>query len=179
LLAELLLTTILKAYYLIYYINICSLAPGTSKNNINHGAFMHRGGIMASIFTKIINGEIGATKIYEDDKCISILDINPNNKGHALVIPRFECETVLDCPEDILGHLINVAKKVAEKQMDALNCDGVNISINNKKAAGQEVSHLHIHVIPRYFKDRYKLGFGHVDYAPGEIDDYGKKLKLG
>lgn len=134
---------------------------------------------MPSIFSKIISGEIGATKIYEDEKCIAILDINPNNKGHALVIPKEEHETVFDCPSDVLAHLIVIAKKIAIRQMEVLKCDGINIGINNKKAAGQEISHIHIHVIPRYFKDRYKLGFGHVAYEEGEIDKYGEMLKLG
>ena len=133
---------------------------------------------MVSIFSKIISGEIGATRIYEDDVCIAILDINPNNKGHALVIPKEEHETMLECPDEILKHLIVVAKKIAQKQYDVLKCDGINIGINNKKAAGQEISHVHVHVIPRYFKDRYKLCFGHVAYDEGEIDKYGDMLKI-
>jgi histidine triad (HIT) family protein len=133
---------------------------------------------MPSIFSKIINGEIGATKIYEDDVCVAILDINPNNKGHALVIPKEEHETILECPDEIMSHLIVIARKIAKKQMEVLKCDGVNVTINNKRAAGQEISHVHIHVIPRYFKDHYKIGFGHVAYNEGEIDKYGEMLKI-
>lgn len=133
---------------------------------------------MASIFTKIIKGEIPSTKIYEDNKCIAILDINPNNKGHTLIIPKEEYETVLDCPTDLLQHLITVAKKVANKINQELECDGINISINNKPAAGQEIPHLHVHVIPRYKTDGYKFSFGHVKYSEGEMQDYGKKLKI-
>lgn len=133
---------------------------------------------MASIFTKIMNGEIPSTKIYEDDKCFSILDINPNNKGHALVISKEEHESILDCPDDILKHLIVIAKKVAKKQIEELKCDGINIAINNKPAAGQEVPQIHIHVIPRYSDDGKKPSLGHVEYKDGEINKFGNKLRI-
>ncbi len=133
---------------------------------------------MASIFTKIIDGEIPSTKIYEDDICIVILDIFPNHKGHSLVIPKEEYETIMDCPDDILKHLISITKKVSEKQTEELKCDGINISINNKPAAGQEVPHLHIHAIPRYKDDGYKFGFGKEEYGEGELEEFGKRLKI-
>ena len=133
---------------------------------------------MVSIFTKIINGEIPSTKLHEDEQCIAILDLYPNHKGHALVIPKVEVETMLECPEDVLQHLIVIAQRVGKKQIDALQCDGFNIIINNKPAAGQEVLHLHIHVIPRYENDGYVIGFGKKQYVEGEMQEYGKKLSL-
>jgi len=135
---------------------------------------------MASIFTKIINGEIPSTKIYEDDKCIAILDINPMNKGHALVIPKEEHETILDCPGDLMAYLMGIANKVAQKQMEVLKSEGFNILINNKPASGQEIPHLHIHIVPRYGSDGYSYakGFGNVKYEEGEMQEYGEKLKL-
>ena len=69
-----------------------------------------------SIFTKIRNKEIPSTMIYEDELCFVILDINPANKGHALVISNDEYECILDCPEHILSHMIAIAQKVAQKQ---------------------------------------------------------------
>jgi histidine triad (HIT) family protein len=132
---------------------------------------------MTTIFTKIINSEIPSTKVYEDEKCIAILDINPNNKGHTLVIPKEEYETILDCPKEVLHHLIDVVKMVSAKMEKALGCDGINISINNKPAAGQEIAHIHIHVIPRYNKDGYALG-RHLKYNPGEMAKYGQMLKI-
>jgi histidine triad (HIT) family protein len=133
---------------------------------------------MASLFTKIIRGEIPCSKIYEDDKCIAILDIFPNHKGHSLVIPKEQYETIMDCPQEILSHLMNIVKKISEKQMNVLSCHGINININNKKAAGQEIPHLHIHVIPRYQHDGYKLGFGQEKYQEGEIQEYCNILKI-
>lgn len=133
---------------------------------------------MTSLFTKIINGEIPASKLYEDDKCIVILDIAPCHKGHALVIPKKEQETLIDTDDEILQHLIIVAKKVAKKQIEVLKCDGYNIIINNKPSSGQVIPHLHIHVMPRYENDGYKLGFGHEEYCVGEIAEYRDKLKI-
>jgi len=133
---------------------------------------------MATIFTKIINGSIPSTKLYEDDKCIVILDIAPCHKGHALVIPKKECETIIDCDDNILQHLIVIAKKIAKKQVKELKCDGYNIIINNKLASGQEVPHLHIHIVPRYNNDEYKMDFGHEEYQDNEIKDFGKRLNI-
>jgi histidine triad (HIT) family protein len=133
---------------------------------------------MTTIFTKIINGDIPSAKIYEDDKCIVILDIFPNHKGHSLVIPKKEYETVIECPEDLFSHLMVVAKKVAKKQIDTLSCHGINIIINNKSAAGQEIPHLHIHVIPRYEHDKYKIGFGKEKYQEDELKEYCEKLRI-
>lgn len=135
---------------------------------------------MASLFTKIINGEIPSIKLHEDERCIIILDINPNNKGHALVIPKLEVETITDCPEDILQHLMVMVKKVAEKQVKILSCDGYNVLVNNKPASGQVIPHLHIHVIPRYERDGnwFAGGFKHHPYEDGEMEKYGERLRL-
>jgi len=135
---------------------------------------------MVSIFTKIIEGEIPSTKLYEDNKCIVILDINPMNKGHALVIPKEEHETTMECPDDILKHLMAIANKVAKKQIEELGSEGYNILINNKPASGQEIPHVHVHVVPRYSSDGYSYanGFGNVKYEEGEIQKYGEKLRI-
>jgi histidine triad (HIT) family protein len=133
---------------------------------------------MTSIFTKIINNEIPSTKLYEDEKCIVILDISPSNKGHALVIPKKEQETLVDTDDNILQHLILIAKKVAKKQIEVLGCQGYNILINNKPASGQEVPHLHIHVIPRYENDGHKFNFNHKSYQDNEMKEFGDRLKL-
>ena len=97
----------------------------------------------------IINGDIPSTKLYEDDLCIAILDINPVNKGHALVISKECYPTFTDAPIETLSHMMEIARRIDQKQREALKADGTNIMINNSPASGQEVPHLHIHVIPR------------------------------
>ena len=111
---------------------------------------------METLFTKIGKGEIPSVKLYEDDICFVILDINPVVKGHALVISREPYPNMANCPDDVLAHLIQVAKRVDLKQREALKSEGSNIFINNDPASGQEVPHIHVHVVPRYANDGRK-----------------------
>jgi len=133
---------------------------------------------MATIFSKIIDGEIPSVNLYEDETCIVILDISPVNKGHALVIARDEFETLLDCPDEIINHLMQVAKRVVRRMEEVLRIDGYNILINNRPASGQEVPHLHIHVIPRFKGDGKSPIAQKEQYDEMEIVELGKKLKL-
>ena len=133
---------------------------------------------MSTIFEKIINNEIPATKLHEDDICLVILDINPVNKGHALVINKKPYPTFTQCPADELSHMMEIAKKVDTLQREKLKCDGTNIIINNSKAANQEIPHLHIHVIPRYYDDGATLKLKHESYEEKELKEFGEKLKF-
>ncbi|MCR5732807.1 MAG: HIT family protein [Sphaerochaetaceae bacterium] len=133
---------------------------------------------MATIFEMIINGDIPSTKLYEDDKCLVILDINPINYGHALVISKTVYPTFTDCPAETLSHMMEIAKRVDKKQREALGAEGTNIIINNSPASGQEVPHLHIHVIPR-FKDDGKTAFIQKEKYEGDgLSAMGAKLCL-
>ena len=131
-----------------------------------------------TVFTKIKNGEIPSVKIYEDDVCFVILDINPVAKGHCLVISNIPYTNILQTPDDTVKHLISVAKKADKKLRDTLHCDGTNILINNDKASGQEVPHLHIHVIPRYNNDGKSFCLSHEKYIANEAEDLGRKLSF-
>lgn len=133
---------------------------------------------MATVFEMIINGGIPSTRLYEDDEVLVILDINPIAKGHSLVISKTAYPDFTDCPADRLGHMMEIAQKVDLKLRSALGCDGTNILINNGPAAGQEIPHLHIHVIPRYKDDGQTFGFEKTKYADGEIAQYGARLAL-
>lgn len=101
------------------------------------------------IFCKIVEGEIPSTKVYEDDNVLAFMDINPWEKGHTLVIPKKHFDLITNVPDDILQQIIVVAKKVAVAQVKGLNAIGVNVAQANGKAAGQEVPHVHFHIIPR------------------------------
>lgn len=133
---------------------------------------------MATIFEMIRDGEIPSTKLYEDDKCFVILDINPVNKGHALVISRECYDTFTDIDEETLSHMMSIARKIDQKMRKVLKADGTNIMINNSPASGQEVPHLHIHVIPRFNGDGKTPRMSKVDYEDGEISKYGEMLHL-
>ncbi len=133
---------------------------------------------MSTLFTKIIKNEIPSIKIYEDELCIAILDIAPVNKGHALVIVKNEYETVLECPDEVLSHMITTAKRIAAKMKAKLNSDGFNIMINNGAASGQEVPHLHIHIIPRFKNDGKTPKLLKERYNENEMTDFGQILYL-
>lgn len=106
-----------------------------------------------TLFTQIIQGEIPCEKIYEDEYSFAFLTIEPNSKGHTLVVPKEYSRNVLDISEESLMHLILAIQKVAQILKDKLSADGINIHQNNEPAAGQAVFHTHFHVIPRYTDD--------------------------
>jgi histidine triad (HIT) family protein len=98
---------------------------------------------MATIFTKIIQGEIPAWKIAEDDNFLAFLDINPLSKGHTLVIPKKEINYILDMPDNDLQGLIVFAKKVGRAIEKVVPCKRMGLTV-----IGLEVAHTHIHLIP-------------------------------
>lgn len=133
---------------------------------------------METLFTRIDKGEIPSVKLYEDDVCFVILDINPVLKGHALVISKEPYPNMASCPDDVLGHLMKVAKLVDERQRAALGAQGSNIIINNDPASGQEIQHIHVHVIPRFDGDGRKYFALHDKYDDGEMQKYGERLRI-
>ena len=129
------------------------------------------------IFCKIIAGEIPANKIYEDEHTLAFLSIGPNNPGHTLVIPKDHFENIYGIPDETLCRVMITAKKVAIAIKNGLESDGVNIGINNEETAGQEIPHIHVHVIPRKHDD----GLVHWPpkaYLPGEAEEVMVKIKF-
>lgn len=98
---------------------------------------------MASLFTKIIDGEISCHKIMEDEQYLAFLDIRPINPGHTLVIPKKEVDYIFDVDDDLLGGLLVFAKKVAVKIKKVIECKRIGVMV-----AGLEVPHTHIHLVP-------------------------------
>lgn len=98
---------------------------------------------MPSIFTKIIKGEIPSHKLAEDDRYFAFLDINPVQKGHALVIPKKEVDYIFDLDQHTLEGLITFAKMVAQKIEKVVPCERIGVTV-----IGLEVPHAHVHLIP-------------------------------
>ena len=98
---------------------------------------------MASIFSKIISGEIPSFKIYEDDNFLAFLDINPNALGHTLCITKKEIDQIFDLDDETLSELIIFSKKVANAIKKAVVCERVGMSV-----IGLDVPHVHVHLIP-------------------------------
>ena len=127
------------------------------------------------IFCKIIRGELPSYKVYEDDKVMAFLDIRPVNAGHTLVAPKKHSQNVFDIsPEDWVA-LTEVVRTLAIAIEKAVSADGVNIAMNNRESAGQLVPHTHVHIIPRFKDDGFKL-MPQRQYDTGEADETLKKI---
>ncbi len=129
------------------------------------------------IFCKIAKKEITSEIIAETKLFLAFLDINPINKGHALIIPKKHTKNISEMQEPELSNILKFTQEVAKKIKETLNCDGYNIGMNTDLAAGQTIFHTHIHIIPRYANDNLK-SWPHKKYEENEIKNYTKKLKL-
>ena len=98
---------------------------------------------MASIFTKIVNGEIPCYKIAEDENYLAFLDVNPNAKGHTLCIPKKEINKIFDMEEELYLGLMKFSRKVAKALEKSLECKRIGVAV-----VGLEVPHVHVHLIP-------------------------------
>ncbi len=97
------------------------------------------------IFCKIIKGEIPSNKTYESDKFLAFLDINPESKGHTLLIPKDHYEWIQDTPDELISEIFVVAKKLIKKLIEETGCQFVKV-----KVIGKDVPHFHIHLVPEY-----------------------------
>ena len=104
--------------------------------------------VMASIFTKIVQGDIPSYKIAEDENYYSFLDINPNAKGHALVIPKKEVNKIFDLDKETYTGLMDFSYRVAKALEKTIPCERIGMSV-----IGLEVPHVHVHLIPINYMD--------------------------
>jgi len=98
---------------------------------------------MATIFSRIVQGEIPAHKVAESDEFLAFLDVNPLVEGHVLVIPKQEIDYIFDIDDDVLGRMMQFAKTVARAQRQAIPCKRIGVAV-----IGLEVPHAHIHLVP-------------------------------
>ncbi len=126
---------------------------------------------MASIFTKIIRGEIPCYKIAEDDHYFAFLDIDPNSKGHTLCVPKKEVDKIFDLDEDTYMGLMAFSRMVAKGIEKALPCERVGMSV-----IGLEVPHVHVHLIPLH--SMKNATFQHkVSMTNDEFVEIAEKIK--
>jgi histidine triad (HIT) family protein len=111
------------------------------------------------IFCSIIEGRAPASFLYQDDRSVAFLDLFPILAGHALVVPRAHVADLTACPADVAGHLMTVAQQLAPKIVRSVNAAGFNVWTANGAVAGQDVFHLHLHVLPRFDDDAFRLRF--------------------
>lgn len=117
------------------------------------------------IFCGIVAGEIPSSMVFRDEQCVVFMDIQPVNAGHVLVVPLRHAAHLADLDPQTAGHLMIVAQRIAAALREtSLSCEGVNLLLADGAAAGQEVFHVHLHVLPRYAGDGFGFRFG-PDYT--------------
>ena len=127
---------------------------------------------MATIFTRIINGELPARFVWQDRQCVAFLSIAPLRPGHTLVVPRLEIDHWVDADPELVSHLTTTAQVIAKAQMAAFHPARVGMII-----AGLEVPHLHIHVVP--IRGMQDLDFANADSKPeaGMMDEAAAAIR--
>jgi histidine triad (HIT) family protein len=126
---------------------------------------------MATIFTRIINGEIPSYKIAEDEKCYAFLDINPLREGHTLVVPKAEVDYIFDLDEDYLCHLFLFSKKISRAIREAVPCARIGVAV-----IGLEVPHAHIHLVPMDSMEDINFRNPKKKFTPEEFSKTAKSI---
>ena len=127
---------------------------------------------MASIFTKIINGEIPCYKVAEDNHSIAFLDIAPLKKGHVLVVPKQEVDQLFDLPLDSYTSLQQFARKVAKAMKRVLPCERIGVAV-----IGLEVPHAHIHLIPINNMSDMDFGQPKLRVIPTDMEEIARSIQ--
>lgn len=127
---------------------------------------------MASIFTKIVNGEIPCYKVAEEDKYLAFLDVNPNAKGHTLCIPKQEIDQIFEMEEELYIGLMRFSRKVAKAIEKTVPCKRIGVAV-----IGLEVPHTHVHLIPLH--DMEDMRFQRKEsLSVLEFEDLAKKIQF-
>ncbi len=128
------------------------------------------------IFCKIVEGKIPSKKVFEDEMCLALLDVNPIVEGHTLVIPKKHFKDIFEIDEKTIGHMNEICKKVANLLKERLDVRAVNILNASGKEAQQSVFHIHYHVVPRRENDGLDLWFHGKRNGTIDLDKVFKKL---
>ena len=127
------------------------------------------------LFCKIVAGDLPSTTVFEDERTLAFMDINPGTRGHLLVIPRAHSADLLEVAEEDLAACARTAQVMAQRIKERLGADGVNLVNSCGAAAWQTVFHFHVHVIPRYKGDPLRLPW---QPAPGDRDEIAQAAEL-
>lgn len=128
---------------------------------------------MATIFTKIIKGEIPCYKVAEDERYFAFLDINPLHEGHTLVVPKLEVDYIYDLDDDTLAGLVLFSKKVASAIEQVVPCKRIGIAV-----VGLEIPHVHIHLVPMDSMDDINFTKPKLKFTPEEFKSLAEKISL-
>src|SRR3989338_879952 len=137
------------------------------------------GGPQECPFCSMVAGQIQVKKVYEDDRVMAILDINPANKGHTLLFPKTHVQFSAQMSNEDFGYVIVVANKLAASIFESLKAEGTNILVQNGPIAGQTAPHFLVHVIPRYKEDGVVLAWKPKKFSDKETADAESAVKKG
>jgi len=129
------------------------------------------------LFCKIIEGAIPSHKLYEDDEILAILDIYPCHVGEALVLPKTHYENIFDINRDVYIRIMDAARGFIPAMRQAAGFDGINLMQNNGEAAGAEIGHFHLHLIPRYQGDGVVKKGKRLSPSDGELKKYAEAFR--
>ncbi len=131
------------------------------------------------IFCEIVAGRASASAVYEDDEILAFLDLFPINQGHTLVVPKTHAASLADMDSEVGGRLFGAARRLAQSLRDSgVRCEGINLFLADGEVAGQEVFHVHLHVIPRYEGDGFGLRIPSKDQSSREdLEATAKKIR--
>lgn len=127
---------------------------------------------MASVFTMIMNGDIPGRFVWQDDRVTAFLTIAPINPGHTLVVPREEIDHWTDLPDDLVAHLMTVAKTIGAVLRNEFEPDRVGVIV-----AGLEVPHAHVHLIPFNTESELSFSRANADVDPSELDVVAERIR--
>ena len=127
---------------------------------------------MATLFTKIIEGELPARFVYKDERCVAFMTINPIRMGHVLVVPRVEVEHWLDLDPDLMTHLTQVSRSIGNAIQNAYDPSKVGLML-----AGLEVPHVHIHLLPIDRLEDMSFEYAEKDPDPAELDEAAASIR--
>lgn len=132
----------------------------------------------ACVFCDIVAGQVAASAIYEDDLVLAFMDNAPINPGHALVIPKGHHTSLSDLPETLGARLFAVGRRLAGVlRRSGVRCEGITLFLSDGEAAGQEIFHCHLHLLPRFRGDSFRVEHGPAPRPPrGELDAVARRI---
>ncbi|MFW6115103.1 MAG: HIT family protein [Thermodesulfobacteriota bacterium] len=133
---------------------------------------------MDCIFCKIVNGEIPAVTVLDEDKVLAFMDINPASRGHMLVIPKDHAENIFEISETDLSAVMTAVKRCARALKEAVKAEGITVLQLNGRASDQLVPHLHVHLMPRWENDGMSVSQWKMGKAdPQELEKLAREIE--
>lgn len=128
------------------------------------------------IFCKIIKGDIPCTKVYEDEQVLAFLDIGPITRGHTLVMPKKHHASLFDLPEEDFAAMMRSVQKISAAVFKGVGATGLNLLQNNFRSAGQQVDHVHMHIVPRTEGDGFMTTWPTLPLTGEEMREIQQKI---